>query len=167
MGIAKEIKILKEKNSMAMELRVRVGSSNVLSNIKDVGYGVPLQIPILFQSILSEANKKKGLIFIEQPEIHLYPRLQASFIETLLSIGDNNSYFIETHSEHIIRKLQILIKNRKLNLKPEDISILYFKKNGDISSVVQHLLNESGRLNPPIPSDFFDTSYNLIKDLMF
>ena len=105
-------------------------------------------------------------LLIEQPEVHLHPTLQAKFIETLLSIGSKNTYFIETHSEHIIRKLQVLIKNKQFDLKPEDITIHYFKREPLKFSITEHKILSDGKLVPSFPNGFFDTSYSLVKQLL-
>jgi len=163
-GIAEEIKVIQHDDVPILTLEVK--TKGYWSNITDVGYGVSLQIPILFQALLSENYSKNGEnILIEQPEVHLHPTLQAKFIETLLSIGEKNSYFIETHSEHIIRKLQVLVKNQYKNLKPEDVSIYYFRRSKEKFEISQHKILEDGKLSIAFPKGFFDTSYNLVKEL--
>ncbi|MFA9186840.1 DUF3696 domain-containing protein [Flavobacterium sp. FBOR7N2.3] len=171
-GIAQNFTIKKE--GFTKEFRVKI--DDIENNIKDVGFGVSLQLPIFAQAIISEGtrtvrNGNKILsgqtLLIEQPEVHLHPHLQAKFIETLLSIGENNVYFIETHSEHIIRMLQVLIKNKKLNLKSEDVSIHYFKKHEKKMSKSFHYINpETGKLTPNFPKGFYDVSYDLAFQLM-
>jgi predicted ATPase len=165
---------LLKKEGFTREFRVKV--NDLENNIKDVGFGVSLQLPIFAQAIISEntkAFKNNGTevftgetLLIEQPEVHLHPRLQAKFIETLLGIGNNNVYFIETHSEHIIRMLQVLIKNKKFNLKSDDISIHYFKKNGKKMEKSLHKIEDDGVLMPNFPKGFYDVSYNLALTLM-
>lgn len=164
-GIADEIIIKKDKQLPVTALNVK--TKDFWSNITDVGYGVSLQIPILFQAILSEYYSKKGqTLLIEQPEVHLHPKLQAKFIETLLGLGSKNSYFIETHSEHIIRKLQVLVKNKKFGLKPEDITIHYFKREPLKFEITSHSITSEGKLQPSFPTGFFDASYSLVRELL-
>lgn len=172
-GIAESFMLKKE--GFTRELRVKV--NNLDNNIKDVGFGVSLQLPIFAQALVSESTtaiKNNGneiftgeTLLIEQPEVHLHPRLQAKFIETLLSIGNNNFYFIETHSEHIIRMLQVLVKTKKFGLKSEDVSIHYFKKEGQEMVKSNHSINpETGKLIPNFPKGFYDVSYDLAFQLM-
>lgn len=164
-----------KKEGFTKEFRVNI--NGIENNIKDVGFGVSLQLPIFAQAIFSENTKimkNNGneifageTLLIEQPEVHLHPRLQAKFIETLLSIGNNNVYFIETHSEHIIRMLQVLVKNQKFDIKPDDISIHYFKKDEKKMMKSHHKINQkTGKLNPNFPKGFYDTSYDLAFQLM-
>jgi predicted ATPase len=164
-GIAEEIELIKNNDLPVLALNVK--TKGFWANITDVGYGVSLQLPILFQAILSEKfSKNKETLLIEQPEVHLHPSLQSKFIETLLSLGERNKYFIETHSEHIIRKLQVLIKNNEFDLTSKDVTIHYFKGGSDKFEITSHTINENGKLAPKFPSGFFDNSYNLIKDLL-
>jgi len=164
-----------KKEGSAREFRVNI--NGIDSNILDVGFGVSLQIPIFAQALLSEnahritaADKKivyedKGeTLLIEQPEVHLHPALQAKFMETLLSIGNNNVYFIETHSEHIIRMLQVMVKTKKIS--SDAISIHYFKKEGTEMQKSEHKIEFDGVLMPNFPKGFYDVSYNLALNLM-
>lgn len=164
LGIADEIKLNKDNKIPVVELKAKV--KDLWSNITDVGYGTSLQLPILFQIILSNNKIGGENILIEQPEVHLHPKLQAQFIETILKFGSNNKYFIETHSEHIVRKLQIIAKNNLYGIKPSDITIHYFKRENEISQVSFHEILSDGRLNPNFPSGFFDSSYLLAKELL-
>lgn len=165
-GIADEIEIKKE--GQTRELRIVLNEVN--NNILDVGFGVSLQLPIFAQAMISEValrqGKKGETLLIEQPEVHLHPRLQAKFIEALLGIGGNNIYFIETHSEHIIRMLQILVKEKKYGLKSQDISIYYLRKDEKNLVKSKHNINEMGKLKPNFPKGFYDTSYDLAFQLM-
>ena len=164
-GIAEEVEIVKNKELPVLALNVK--TKGFWANITDVGYGVSLQLPILFQAILSEkfTNNIETLL-IEQPEVHLHPSLQSKFIDTLLSIGNKNRYFIETHSEHIIRKLQILIKNKEYHLKPDDITIHYFRRTENRFEISEHKIDKNGKLTPNFPTGFYDNSYNLVKALL-
>lgn len=163
-GIADAIDVVRDDNFPVIQLKAKIG--NLWSNITDVGYGVALQIPIIFQAYFSEKKQSGDTIFIEQPELHLYPRLQAKFIETLAKIGNKNTYVIETHSEHIVRKLQSMVKAKAYGIKKEDVTIHYFKRDKNKIIVTQHKIMENGYLEPEIPSGFYDASYLLSKELL-
>lgn len=164
LGIADEIKFENAENIPIVELKAKI--KDFWSNITDVGYGLSLQLPILFKTIIAGIITQKKIIFIEQPEVHLHPQLQAKFIETIIKYGGNSIFYIETHSEHIIRKLQSLVKNQKYDLTKEDVSIYYFKREKDGSIISEHRILENGKLSKNFPSGFFDTSYNLAKELL-
>ena len=173
-GIADVIHVKQEKDGYTRELRITINGLD--NNIKDVGFGVSLQLPIFAQALISENRtvirdgrriRKGETLLIEQPEVHLHPNLQAKFVDALLKIGSNNVYFIETHSEHIIRKLQLIVKESKHNTKSEDISIHYFKKSGkDMIKSFHQIDQETGKLEPKFPKGFYDVSYELAFQLM-
>jgi len=82
-------------------LKLTKKSSGLSSSIVDVGFGVSQLLPVVIQSLLSQAST----ICIEQPEIHLHPALQAElgdlFIESALG-NRKNTLIVETHSEQLI-----------------------------------------------------------------
>lgn len=165
-GLAEGIEIVHDSRLPVKELKVKV--KDLASNIMDVGYGVSLQLPILLKCLLSEkvTTRRGTTIIIEQPEVHLHPKLHAKFIETILSLGNQNTYFIETHSEYLLRKLQVLIKNKEFNLKPSDVSINYLTRENKKTVKSQHIILANGQLQPNLPSDFFDASFELSLNLL-
>jgi len=162
-GLADGVDVKNAKDLPVSELKIKI--QNLYSNIFDVGYGVSLQLPIIFEALLSEQNGGKTIV-IEQPEVHLHPKLQAKFIETLLSIGNRNQYIIETHSEHIVRKLQVIVKQNQYSIVPDDVNIFYFCREKTRTRLTKHKIEENGKLNPNFPSGFFDSSYLLAKELL-
>jgi len=163
-GLAEEITFNKVEGVPVSEIRASI--DGISNNIMDVGYGVALQIPILFQAFFSNLQSDKSLFMIEQPEIHLHPSLQAKLIETLIKFGPNNIYFIETHSEYIVRKLQSLVKQKAFDLGPSDVTIHYMKKGKGKSEITLHKISKDGHLIPNLPSGFTDSSYSLAKELL-
>jgi|SRR5690554_3812504 len=164
LGIADEIKFDSANNIPVVELKAKI--KDFWSNITDVGYGLSLQLPILFRTIIAGIIDERKIIFIEQPEVHLHPQLQAKFIETVIKFGGNSIFYIETHSEHIVRKLQSLVKLRKYELDESKISIYYFKRESSGSIITEHKIQSTGRLSKNFPSGFFDSSYLLAKELL-
>ena len=76
---------------------------NVIS-LSDVGYGIGQVLPIVLMCIL----RKNTIVTIEQPELHLHPKLQANLADLFIkSANENNNLFIlETHSEHMVLRLK-------------------------------------------------------------
>ena len=172
-GIADEVYV--KEDGFTRELRIVL--DGVDNNIKDVGFGVSLQLPIFAQALLAERTKLRlpnGMavpsrgrtLLIEQPEVHLHPHLQAKFMDAILKIGNRNIYFIETHSEHLVRMLQLIVKEGRHGIKPKDISINYFGRDDAKLIHSEHVIQDDGRLNPVIPQGFYDVSYDLAFQLM-
>jgi predicted ATPase len=161
LGIADEIKLETNSSIPVTELKVKIADS--WNSIIDVGYGVGLQIPILLQVIISNIENSKDILIIEQPEIHLHPALHSKFIEILIKYSGSTKLIIETHSEHIIRKLQVLAKKEIIN--SEEVKIYYFKNNNGKFDITKHSILHSGKLEPVFPKGFYDNSYSLSKEL--
>lgn len=125
----------------------------VLVSSRGVGYGVGQLLPILVQSLLTES----GLILVEQPEVHLHPRLQSAvgdlFVDTVVS--GRAQLLIETHSEHLV--LRLLRRVREGVLAPADLAILYVDLDVDGAAFVRRLeVDAGGDLVDGWPGGFFD-----------
>ncbi len=132
-------------------------SDTVVSH-RDVGIGISQVLPVLAYAY---ANKNK-IISIEQPEIHLHPALQAEladvFIETALK--NNNTYILETHSEHFILRLLRRIREGYSNTNnPEfsvdDINVIYIKPTNKGSIIYQIPVSKDGDFEDNWPDGFF------------
>ena len=161
LGIADKIKL--EISSSMPVSQLKVKKAGIWNSIVDVGYGVGLQVPILLQAVICNHNKSIQTLIIEQPEIHLHPALHAKFIDVLIKYSGNTKLIIETHSEHIIRKLQILAKNKIVDI--QDTNIYYFKNKVGTFEISKHIISKDGNLTPPFPKGFYDNSYQLSKEL--
>jgi len=72
-------------------------------NIADVGFGVSQSLPILVEGLFM--NPKQTLL-LEQPEIHLHPKMQMKMADFLLSLAmQDKQMVVETHSDHFINRL--------------------------------------------------------------
>ena len=107
-------------------------------------------------------------VFIEQPELHLHPKKQSDLAQILIPeynpYGANLLMLIETHSEHIIRKVQTLIAKGLRD--HETISICYITKEGSETKIKNLNLNKNGFFDNSWPAGFFDNTYNLTKELI-
>ncbi len=124
-----------------------------LVSSRAVGYGISQITPIVVQSLLS----KNGMLLIEQPEVHIHPRLQAQVGDLLINSvqSGGNQVLVETHSEHLV--LRLLRRVREGTLDPKDLSILYVDLLADGAAYVRHLeVDASGDLVDGWPGGFFD-----------
>ncbi|PIG09091.1 DUF3696 domain-containing protein [Comamonas sp. 26] len=137
-------------------IRIATESSEHTDSINDVGFGISQILPIITQANLLEQNQ---VLILEQPELHLHPETQTKLSEILINdLSINRKFIIETHSEHLIRGLQLAVHSGKI--KNDDISIIYIKKNSEENSIYSLLkLNENGDLADKWPAGFFDQAY--------
>lgn len=118
----------------------------------DVGIGISQLLPILVRCLSCQGQS----VLVEQPELHLHPRLQAdfgSFLAETIKSGYKNRYVIETHSEHLILRIKRLV--REGVLKERDVSILFVERTESGSQVSRLALDSNGKLLNPWPGGFF------------
>lgn len=135
-----------------MRLRDTRRGKEVDVALSDVGFGISQLLPFLVQSLA--ANDQ--IISIEQPEVHIHPRLQADLGDLIAAtIGDpyNHQFIIETHSEHLMLRLQRLVRDGRLS--KDDVSVIYVSR-GENGSEAQRLhLDEEGDFIDEWPGGFF------------
>ncbi len=94
-------------------------------NLIDVGYGISQILPILTELLLTSR-----MALLQQPEVHLHPSAQAALGSLLCEIaGEGRQLVVETHSDHLMDRVRMDVRDGKTNLKPEDVSILFFERN--------------------------------------
>ena len=131
--------------------------------LADVGYGINQLLPIIIEGAASEEG---SIICVEQPEIHLHPRLQANIADLMIDTiadedGKRKQWIVETHSELLILRLQRRIREGKI--KPEDISVLYVDPNDEStegSAIIPLRMDENGDFIDHWPEGFFDEAFN-------
>ncbi len=168
-------------NSMGFEVRAETlqghvsivisdaGSSKRM-NLADTGFGYSQVLPVLAQlwrlSIKRTPPHIPKFFAIEQPELHLHPRMQARLAELfadLVSISKKKprasqfKLLIETHSEIIINQLGKAIEAG--DLSPEDVGIYIFEKKGlDGQTVVRESKFDADGYLIDWPYGFFDSA---------
>jgi predicted ATPase len=121
----------------------------------DVGFGISQVLPIVVELL----SRRDSIVAIEQPETHLHPRLQTRladlFIDTTQEGRQGNQLIVETHSEHLILRVQRRI--REGGLDPRNVSVVYVDQGADGTTTVKPLrLNEHGEFLDEWPHGFFD-----------
>lgn len=193
-GVGKNLEIRVESEGWGVSLRNHKEIDDKGRLLADEGYGVTQLMSILLQietAILSangeRVNRFWGLdnldgygkqnfhyeintIVVEEPEIHLHPRYQSLLAEMFVEAYNiyNIHFILETHSEYLIRKLQILVASKVI--KQEAISILYVYDKKRLPLYIPHVkeigINGDGRLDDNFGSGFFDEADNLALKLL-
>jgi len=112
-------------------------------------------------------NKCFAQLYIEQPELHLHPKLQSQlaelFTDTIQDSNKESIITIETHSEHLIRKMQVQIA--KGELSKDKVGVWYFDNSGGTTKIKEMKIDENGLFKEDWPRGFFDDSINLTMEL--
>jgi len=129
--------------------------NHIESSIADHGFGLSQVLPIIVQGYYSPPGT---FLLLEQPEIHLHPKAQADLAEMIVEISKRDvNCIVETHSEHIVERLQLLVAKDPSLL--EKISILLFQIRQDGTEITELKLSESGK-RVKWPEDFVDGFLN-------
>jgi len=126
----------------------------VQSNIVDIGFGTNQILSVIVQCFCAP---KGSFIMVEEPEIHLHPRNQAELADLFVDVVDyGHQLIIETHSMHILLRLQRRIAEGKIS--PDDIAIysFYFDEQEKSNKTERIELDEVGRFKKKIPGFFED-----------
>jgi len=134
-------------------------------NLIDVGYGVSQVLPIiteLFHPDLNAGTFPRAFL-MQQPEVHLHPSAQAALGSLFCELaGAKRQLVVETHSDYLLDRVRMDVRDGKSKLKPEDVSILYFERK-DLEVEIHSLqLDERGRVMdaPPSYRKFFMDEVN-------
>lgn len=130
----------------------------------NIGFGITYALPIIINGLLA---KKDGWLVVENPEAHLHPKAQSNmgyFLACMAAAGVR--VVAETHSEHIVNGVRRFALRQNSQLKPEDISIYFFKNNCGERDIEKISVESDGNLSD-LPVDFFDQvrqdMYTIIK----
>ena len=132
-------------------------------NLLDLGSGIAQVLPIITQAFKSGNNT----ILVEEPEIHLHPKAQATLGEMFAVAAKerNNTFVIETHSENLLLRLERLIRLGKLS--KDDVSVIYVDKDINGSKCIPLKLDDDGdivNINE-VPDGFFEEGFNELFDV--
>ncbi|MFC1901367.1 DUF3696 domain-containing protein [Chloroflexota bacterium] len=122
-------------------------------NIADAGFGISQILPILVAGYFIPTN---STFIIEEPEIHLHPRAQSEIGTFLYEISQKGvQIFVETHSEHLLLRLQRHIASGKLS--PKDVNVFYVyseeQKKNKIAKLIP--IGKDGYFTEEWPHGFF------------
>lgn len=160
-GLFENIKIKKFGRSLGSPFQLQFKVRGPTSNIIDVGYGVSQILPILVQllnpNISRSTPRLSSFSLLQQPEVHLHPRAQAELSSLMVKLANdtNRSFIVETHSDYMIDRARIEIIRG--NIRPEDVSLIYFEPKGRIVKVHNISFDKMANMVgvPPHYGEFF------------
>lgn len=120
---------------------------------RDLGFGITQLLPIL----VALARRSPNLLLVEQPELHLHPRLHADLASLFVDASRQQQptqVVAETHSENLVLRVQKLVRDRVIS--PDEVSIVYVGASEGAGSWIQPIrMDEQGQLIDQWPGGFF------------
>lgn len=134
---------------------------------QDVGVGISQVLPV----VVAAQDGTASFVCVEQPELHIHPAVQVGLGDLFIDgvINQGLSFLIETHSEHLVMRLQRRIREQvtgdlpmhALSLDLKDLTFVYLGRNsaGNVTATTIGLTPE-GKFDSPWPNGFFSERAN-------
>lgn len=129
---------------------------------QDVGVGISQVLPV----VVAAQDEMASLVTIEQPELHIHPAVQVGLGDLFINGALNKglSFLVETHSEHLVMRLQRRLREQLTGelpddvapFNPKDVSFVYLGRNVNGQVSASHIgLTPEGKFDSPWPNGFF------------
>jgi len=128
----------------------------------DIGTGISQILPVVVAALDLD---RPQITAIEQPELHVHPRLQVELGDLFAEQAAGGGVFlIETHSEHLMLRLLRRIEETgsgelpegKPALKPDRVSVVYVEQVDGEVRATRLRVDETGEFIDRWPQGFFD-----------
>jgi len=151
MKVADKLEIKQLGRSTRYELVVHRGG--IEANLRDVGIGISQVLPVLTIAYFSPSG---STIILEEPEIHLHPLAQSLLAELFVEISKerNVQFIVETHSEHLFRRMQTLVAKQEIT--PDDAAMYFIEAEGRAAKLRELQIDDYGRVINWPPTFFGD-----------
>lgn len=134
-------------------------------SLRVMGTGVSQVLPVLALCLIAPSN---GIVLLEEPELHLHPRIQQKLGNFFLAVSESGKQVIvETHSEYLITRLRLIAAQRPEQAKM--FSFVFTSKEihqGNERTIFRSINADSTGELPPWPEGFFDQVTGDIKELI-
>lgn len=162
LGVANEMST-NDRGKVGHELKITTDIQDMQQDLTHVGVGVSQILPILVMCFLAG---KGDSIILEQPELHLHPKVQtrlADFFVSMNALG--KQCLLETHSEYLINRLRYLVA-KSVDEKVANDTMIYFVEKEDGHSIYRPItINKYGVIDD-WPKGFFDESEDIATMIM-
>jgi len=172
LGIGEDLKV-KTIEGEAATVKIKLLVSEQYVDLADLGYGAGQVLSILLAIVKVQSDfedldlrsrhlRKNTILMIEEAESNLHPLLQSKLAEMFYEayILFKIQFILETHSEYLIRKFQVLIASQakiaEKTVVPEDVLIYYVDSVENQNIMNKITILEDGSLSDRFGEGFFD-----------
>lgn len=111
-------------------------NKNIQIPLSSLGSGYEMIFSLIYSYYMAIQEDKKMIILIDEPELHLHPKIQEEFVKFLLEISKNAQVIITTHSPLLMKQLAyntnvktIVLNKDKTIVKMQDRKLPYISVN--------------------------------------
>jgi predicted ATPase len=172
LGIGEDLKV-KTIEGEAATVKIELVGSGQYVDLADLGYGAGQVLSILLAIVKVQSDfedldlrsshlKRNTILMIEEAESNLHPLLQSKLAEMFYEASKlfKIQFILETHSEYLIRKFQVLIASQakiaEKSVVSEDILIYYVDSVENKNVINKITILEDGSLSDRFGEGFFD-----------
>ena len=133
-------------------------------DLTSVGVGVSQVLPVILLCLLAEPGT---LVVLEQPELHLHPRLQQDLADFLLACSRSGRQIVlETHSEHLVNRLRYRIAQDESDEAHALVGLVFAENDDGITRYREPEINVYGGLGEDWPAGFLDLTAREAQELV-
>ncbi len=149
MKVADRLEVKQLGRSTRYEMVVH--RDGVEANLRDVGIGISQVLPVLTVAYFAPAG---STVLLEEPEIHLHPLAQSVLAELFVEVSRKRKlqFIVETHSEHLFRRMQTLIARESIT--PQQAAMYFVERDHKAARLRTLALDDYGRVRN-WPEGFF------------
>lgn len=150
--MAKNIDVKKQLGGTIYSVEI-TNNANLKVPINHVGFGISQILPIVVEGLRMD---EKYLLILEQPEIHLHPKVQSLLFDFLYSLTlAEKKIIIETHSDHFITRFRRRVVEDTNEKVSSAVNLVFIEENEEHNEFKVLDLDEYGALSY-WPNNFFD-----------
>jgi hypothetical protein len=127
------------------------------AKMPNVGFGISQVLAMLIRSFIAD---EQSLSIIEQPEIHLNPKVQAELADMFIELSRTKYFMIETHSEHFVLRLQRRIADGTLDQNDVNLYFVDIIGKKRKKRILRKLLIDAKGMIKNWPRGFFEDDIN-------
>ncbi|MDE0162416.1 MAG: AAA family ATPase [Acidimicrobiaceae bacterium] len=153
-----------DRGRMGIGLSVTPQALDREVDLTSVGVGVSQILPVIVLCLLAAPGT---LVILEQPELHLHPRLEQILADFLLACArSGRQLVVETHSEHLVNRLRYRIASDHTASTYELIKLVFAESQDGVTSYREPEINQYGGTGGDWPVGFLDLGAREAQELV-